>query len=312
MNISVCIATWSRKNKLQEIIELLENQSMPREEYEIIVVDSCSPDGTDDLMSCLCAKFNNIKYIKDAANVLAVKRNVGIENSSSDIIVFMDDDVYPSNTFIESHFRANMDNKDTFYCGQIRFPEELCELSNYYFFRDSQHLKKKDSSKDLPFNNIVVMNLSFRKSFIGKTGKVDERFLGYGCEDIEFGYRVVKAGFKLRYLDEALAIHKEDSSDIVSYGKKLYKSGLYGDRVLKRICPEAEKAINKGKKLIGFLLSLKPIYKLIEKGLTRNDSNRKKYSYKLFKAYLYSCIYRGKRDQKKFPDLDLNSISKGW
>ena len=66
MKISVCIATWNRKNKLKEIIHLLENQSLNPDEYEIIVVDSNSPDGTNILMYELCKIHSNIKYIENA------------------------------------------------------------------------------------------------------------------------------------------------------------------------------------------------------------------------------------------------------
>lgn len=237
MKVSICIATWLRKTKLKEIIELLEHQSLQRDLYEIIVIDSNSPDGTNALMEDFCKTYNNIKYIRDSKNILATKRNLGIENASGDIIVLMDDDVYPDQDFVLSHYTANENNKDTFYCGQIRFPYELCQKSNYYRFRDQQHLSVNDSNKVLAFNKIVAMNLSFKKEFIEQTGSFDERFVGYGCEDIEFGYRIIQNGYKLEYLEDALAIHMEDCADILEYGKKLYKSGLYGHRVLKTVCP---------------------------------------------------------------------------
>ena len=313
MKLSVCIATWSRKEKLKEIIELLENQSMPRDQYEIVVVDSKSPDGTNVLMQDICKEYENVVYIEDAKNILAVKRNVGIDNSTSDIIVFIDDDVYPGHRFVESHYLANKNNTDTFYCGQIRFPKELCKKSNYYRFRDQQHLNKDDVNRELPFNNIVVMNLSFRKEFIERVGKVDERFLGYGCEDIEFGYRVIKSGYKIKYLESAVAIHKEDSSDIVSYGKKLYKTGLYGTRVLQRVCPEAWSSLSsRRKKWIGAVASRKIVSEPLAAYLKLTDSNPKMYSYFLFKLYLYSCMNKGKRDQSKYPELDYSTITKGW
>lgn len=311
MKVSVCIATWCRKEKLKEIILLLENQSMKRNEYEIIVVDSFSYDGTKMVMKDLCKQYENIVYIEDAVNVLAAKRNVGIENAKSEIIVFLDDDVYPSYDFVEAHYNANKNNEDTFFCGQIRFPQELCKKSNYYRFRDCQHLSSKDVGKNLEFNKIVVMNLSFKKKFISNVGKVDERFIGYGCEDIEFGYRVKKYGYKIKYLEEAKAIHKEDSSDIVSYGVKLYKSGLYGDRTLKKICPELEKAITLPR-MFGFLLSTKIVSSILSKILLRNDCNPHKYCYLLYKVYIYSRFYKGKRDQKKYQELNVNMIKKGW
>lgn len=309
--VSICIATWKRKEKLNRIILNLEDQTMDPTEYEVIVVDSNSPDGTDILMKDLCAKYPNIVYISDADNILAVKRNVGIRNAKAETIVFMDDDVIPNDAFVESHYIANKNNNDTFFCGQIRFPHDLVNNSNYYCFRDEQHLQDKDIGVDLPFNRIVVMNLSFRKSFIEKVGYVNEEFIGYGDEDIEFGYRVVKSGFKIRYLPNALGIHEEESSGIKEYGRKLYKAGLYGDRILRKECIEAYNALE-GKRIIGYFLAVKPICECIAKYLDKNDTNTNKYSYYLYKMYLYGMSYRGRLDQKKHNELSADMAKTGW
>ena len=312
IKISACIATWKRADKLKDIIFLLEDQTLPKSEYEIVVVDSKSPDHTNQTIKKLQKRFDNIVYIEDADNVLAAKRNAGVYNANGEVIVFMDDDVYPTRGFLEAHYNANQKPSNTFFCGQIRFPTDDIERSNYYYFRDQQHLKEKDVGRELSFNNIVVMNLSFRKEYYDVTGEVDERFIGYGCEDIEFGWRVKRAGFHIKYLPEALAIHREDSSNIVEYGNKLYKSGLYGNRILKAVSPDAHAALKGRYALIGYILSLWLFRSLIEKRLLRTDGDRSKYDYKLFKAYLYAKSFQGRRDQKKYPPLSLDSTKKGW
>lgn len=313
IKISVCIATWNRKEMLCEIIEQLEHQTMKQDEYEIIVVDSNSSDGTYLEIRKLMLIYKNIVYIQDAPNILAAKRNIGIKFSRSEIIVFMDDDVYPNNNFLEAHYRANLENECTFYCGQIRFDPYKVKTSNYYRFRDEQHLGIKDVDYNLKFNQIVVMNLSFKKKFLRKTGFVNENFLGYGCEDMDFGYRVISSGFDIKYLPEAKCIHNEKSSDIIQYGVKLYKTGLYGERALRKYCfPAYKKLHGKTHDFLGLILSLPFIKHMLSKYLLMSDSNPKLYNYYLYKAYLYSCLYSGKRDQKKYPPLSNNDIKKGW
>lgn len=310
--ISICIATWKRKDKLKKILYMLENQTMAQNDYEIIVADSNSNDGTCEVVKKLQQEFDNIVYIPNSKNILAAKRNDGIKTSQSDIIVFIDDDVFPTKNFIYSHYHANQNPHNTFFCGQIRFNPKKVKTSNYYKFRDEQHLKHSDTGFDLPFNRIVVMNLSFRKEYISVVGNMDERFLGYGCEDIEFGYRVIKNGFKLRYLESALAYHEEESSNIEEYGKKLYKSGLYGERLLKVINEGAYFSLQ-GKVKIGkmfhFLFGLD---NLICQYLKKTDAEPKKYSYLLYKIYLYAMVNRGIKDQNKFPPLNQSDLTKGW
>lgn len=294
--ISICIATFNRASKLKDIILLLESQNFDRGNYEIIVTDSFSNDNTKTIMEELIKQYDNIIYKEDCKNILANKRNEGIKLSNSEIIVFLDDDVYPTNEFVRAHYEANIKNYDTFYCGQIRFDSELVNKSNYFKFRDDQHLKDNCIGKDLPFNKIVVMNLSFKKSFINKVGYVDERFINYGCEDTEFGYRVVNSGYKLRYLRDALAIHREDSRDIVEYSKKIAKNAMCGKKIINKINPNVLNTLVQikfdNKNVINFILFNDLFGKIVEFYLLISDKISFLYNYYLFKYYLYYINYK--------------------
>ena len=293
--ISICIATYNRSEKLKKVVELLENQTMNKSYYEIIITDSYSTDGTKKVINELQNKYDNIIYKEDSKNVLAAKRNDGIKISNSDIIVFLDDDVFPRNDFVKAHYEANINNNDTFYCGQIRFDSDLVLKSNYYRFRDDQHLKDDSIDIDLPFNKIVVMNLSFRKSFIDEVGFVDERFVNYGSEDTEFGYRVVKKGYKLKYLNNAYAIHNESSSDIIEYSKKIALNSLYGKTVLNNINPNVLKELKQSRfddiNFINSFIFNNLFKKIIETYLIYTDKLKIFYSYILFKFYFYCVNY---------------------
>ncbi len=92
--------------------------------------------------------------------------------------IFMDDGIYPYENFAEAHYNSKIDNDNTFYCGQIRFSNEKAKVNNYYHFRDEQHLSNKDVDINLKFNQIVVMDLLFRKNFLNKICFVNEGSLG--------------------------------------------------------------------------------------------------------------------------------------
>lgn len=295
--ISVCIATYNRRKKLIDILLLLENQSMAISDYEIIITDSFSDDGTDVEVYNLQKKYNNIIYKRDCKNILANKRNEGIKLSNSNIILFMDDDVYPyDRNFIHNHYIANINNEKYFFCGQIRFDKNLVKEYNYYRFRDEQHLKNNSIGIDLPFNKIVVMNLSFKKEFINHVGYLDERFINYGCEDTEFGYRIVNSGFKLRYLENALAIHREDSKDIVEYSNKIAKNAIYGKKVLKEINEQVLNDLEHNrfdkKNIINTFFFNDFFGSFVKKYLIIFDKINLFYNYYLYKYFLYYINYK--------------------
>jgi hypothetical protein len=84
--VSVVITTYNRSALLQRAIESARNAGT---QLELIVVDDCSTDDTPDV----CARIDDIRYVRLSTNRgLSNARNVGIEESSSEFITFLDDD----------------------------------------------------------------------------------------------------------------------------------------------------------------------------------------------------------------------------
>ena len=85
-NVSVVITTYNRSRLLPRAIESAQSAGS---DLEVIVVDDCSSDDTPEV----CVKIPDIRYVRLTANQgLANARNVGIAESSSEFIAFLDDD----------------------------------------------------------------------------------------------------------------------------------------------------------------------------------------------------------------------------
>jgi len=100
--ISVVITTYNRKDKLKKAVKSVLNQSF--QEFEIIVVDDVSIDGTDDYMRKMAKKHDNIRYIKREKNWGDHSRpkNDGIKAANADLIAYLDDD----NIYLKDHLQA--------------------------------------------------------------------------------------------------------------------------------------------------------------------------------------------------------------
>ncbi|KPJ61941.1 MAG: glycosyl transferase, partial [Deltaproteobacteria bacterium DG_8] len=48
LRISVIIPTYNRKDELEKLLYSLNNQTLPQSQFEIIVVDDGSSDGTEE------------------------------------------------------------------------------------------------------------------------------------------------------------------------------------------------------------------------------------------------------------------------
>ena len=241
--VSITIATWRRRALLEQVIHAAEQQSMAASDYEVIVCDSGSGDGTAEMMAALMRRYSNLSYIDLSVNTLASKRNAGVRAAQAPIVIFLDDDAVPANTFVEEHWKAHQGHENQVICGGVRFPQEWIAKSNYFRFRDSRHLgltRPEIDVNDIPYHMIVVMNLSFRKSeILERVGLVSEEFNRYGGEDYEFGYRVARSGLTIRVAPGALVEHRESGGSIGQYMKKLYITSRDSLPVLYRLAPGA-------------------------------------------------------------------------
>ncbi len=246
--LSVTIATYKRRDLLEKSLIALSNQTLSTELFEIIVCDSLSNDGTDLMIVGFCKKYPHLK-IKHVhtRNILAAKRNLGIAESSGEVVIFLDDDCIADTEFLKNYYNLFIieSPKNIIYCGEVRFPDEWISQSNYYKFRDSRHFgssRRQDLNK-LDCKTIVVMNMAFYKNeFITKIGLVDENFVGYGCEDQDLGWRLESKGFIIEK-SKSLIVHHELSGDILGYSKKIFHTARDGMTTLLKRNPAAASAL---------------------------------------------------------------------
>lgn len=95
--ISVIIPTSNSEKFLDACINSLINQSLGFEKLEVIFADDGSDDSTPEILRDYSNKYENVTAIFSEKNTGSPSkpRNMGIENATSDYIMFMDhDDMY--------------------------------------------------------------------------------------------------------------------------------------------------------------------------------------------------------------------------
>lgn len=91
MDFSVVVATYNRSALLTGVVGAIVGQTLPRERYEVIVVDDGSTDGTEALGAEL-AERHGLRYLRQDNQGAAAARNRGIREASGDVVAFTDDD----------------------------------------------------------------------------------------------------------------------------------------------------------------------------------------------------------------------------
>jgi len=95
ISISAIICTHNRPEYLDKAIISLLEQDLPKNKYEILVVDNCS-DGSTKKIVTKYSSFENIRYLFESNLGLSYARNTGYRNAYGVYIAYLDDDAIAS------------------------------------------------------------------------------------------------------------------------------------------------------------------------------------------------------------------------
>ena len=229
MKISVVIPTFNRKEMLYPVVLCLLNQDT-QIEYEIVIIDS----GTDDTQSVILqlqSQFGEkivYKKIKHCHN-RSLLRNKGAVLSKSEIIVFLDNDMLVDSDFIQKHYDAHqkVDEKTIvlgkrhqvleFNAGEFGYGNLLKNfdlikrLPNVADVRDYLIKYKGYTIETInnPWQFMYSHNVSMKRSVFEKSGGFNVKFgEEWGYEDLEYGLRLYRQGFKFTMDDTNYGYHQ--------------------------------------------------------------------------------------------------------
>lgn len=97
-DLSVIIATYNRRRTLECILRALENQSLPREQFEVLIVDDGSTDGTEHLLNAYAGPLEIHTFSTGLpAGEYGYQKalNIGIRHARSTYLAFLDSDMVP-------------------------------------------------------------------------------------------------------------------------------------------------------------------------------------------------------------------------
>lgn len=92
--LSIIVPVYNVKKYLHKCMETLLGQDLPHSEYEIILVDDGSTDGSGGICDDYAFKEESVKVIHQKNQGLSVARNVGVQNAGGKYIQFVDSDDY--------------------------------------------------------------------------------------------------------------------------------------------------------------------------------------------------------------------------
>jgi len=208
--VSVVIPTLNRADMLASTIDRIENQTVSRETYEVVVINNNSSDHTTTVLKEKAAVYPNLRAFNQAKPGAAATRNVGIRAATGDIVLFIDDDIFAEPDLVERHLGYHAQQPDASIVGTVMSPWEKSKDPFLRYLRDKGIFNPYSIACNRPmdFSYYHTGNVSTSRKFLREVGGFNEDFFVYGMEDIELGYRLEKKGSKMMPGPAAKVLHE--------------------------------------------------------------------------------------------------------
>lgn len=202
LTVSIIVPVYNGENTINECLESLLSLNYPSNCYDIIVVENGSTDRTTEIV-----QQYPVNLLHSAQRGPAAARNVGINASNSEIVVFTDADCIADRDWLIELVKE-YDDPDVggvggcieAYPRQNRNPVELFSDNNSplinYVSGDNEYLP-----------HLYTANASYRRKLVNQVGGFDPAL--FSAEDVDLAWRVqLETGYKISYAPKAVIFHQ--------------------------------------------------------------------------------------------------------
>ena len=222
--VSIVLPTYNGEKYLSESIESVINQTYKN--WELIIVNDCSTDGTLEIIKKYTEKDERIKFITNEINSkLPQSLNNGFKLAKGNFYTWTSDDNYYDPKAIEQMVNYLILN-----------PDKAMVYADFYNLDEISNKKEKAvllpvTPQNMLDSNCIGACFMYRKSIAEKVGEYDtSKFL---VEDYDYWLRIMLAG-KIGHIPQILYTYRIHNSSLtgkrhreVSKKAELLRSSYY-------------------------------------------------------------------------------------
>lgn len=221
MLFSIILPVYNVESYLQECVNSILKQTFV--DYEIILVDDGSTDGSSELCDRLAEKHGCIRVIHKKNGGLSDARNYGTRAALGEYIVYIDsDDFLIKDNFLEKLAEKAENKSDLiFYKYQKYFNAtqkfEDCRYTYCSAIKGESYSDKISALVKADAFYGMAWIKAIRKEIIDKNGIEFE--VGLLGEDMEWNYHIIFNSTSISFIDEAFIAYRQREGSITSSHK---------------------------------------------------------------------------------------------
>lgn len=213
MRCSVIMPTFNRLPTLRRVLRAWDQQTAAVD-FEVVVVDDGSTDGTEDWLASWRPKSYRWRFAGQPNAGPAAARNQALAMARGEVVLFTGDDIEPRPDLLAQHLRGHRALADprVAILGLTRWPENAsltatmrhidgpgAQQFSYHYFEDG-------AAYD--FRHLYTSNISLDRRFLALEPEGFSRdFPAAAFEDSELGFRLAAHGLRIVYRAAAVAYH---------------------------------------------------------------------------------------------------------
>jgi GT2 family glycosyltransferase len=230
---SIIVATYNRKGPLARLLATLVKQTVPRDAYEVVVVDDGSHDDPASVVRAFSSAIQ-VSLIRQTNSGVAVARQRGVEHARGPIVIFLDDDMLASEDFVEQHLAAHEGSEDRVVMGELLADAELGEMplfERYHAHQLEKAAKRFASTGTFAGSDVYTGNLSLGRDLFFRAGGFDPDF---HLEDVELGVRLEQVGASFVFSRAAATVHASDHTSLDAWLARSVRDGRDWVRLMRK------------------------------------------------------------------------------
>lgn len=200
--VSVILPAHNEEEYIGACLNSLENQTFPKEDFEIIVVDNMSTDRTADI-----ARRYPVTLLSKPTGLVGSVRNHGFRNSSGEIIAFIDADCIAPENWIEKGVSLLSANNNYVFGGFCLLQDNPSFIERYWL------LPSTSPQKDLLGAAIFIRREDFEE-----VGLFDEKLTS--GEDSKLSRDLRKKGHTVALSSEISVAHLGNPTSFRNFVKR--------------------------------------------------------------------------------------------